>query len=107
MQQYMNAHPTCALLHSCYAVQVHAGQEVVERGAYRWVRHPSYTAGILLFAGIGVALGNWASVAASLAIAVFGYLYRVAVEERALVATLGTVYEEYMKRTRRFIPFVL
>jgi Putative protein-S-isoprenylcysteine methyltransferase len=36
-----------------------------------------------------------------------GYLYRVRVEESALVTGLGESYRQYMQRTKRFIPFVI
>jgi protein-S-isoprenylcysteine O-methyltransferase Ste14 len=90
-----------------YDVRVAAAQPVVERGAYRYVRHPSYAAGILLFAGIGLALGNWLSLAISSLLPILAYWYRIAVEERALVETLGPAYVEYMKRTKRLIPFLI
>lgn len=90
-----------------YDVQVGAEQPVIERGAYRWVRHPSYTAGILMFLGIGLALGNWVSLTLLLATVVAAYAYRVRVEERALLASMGDRYAAYVKRTRRFIPFVI
>jgi protein-S-isoprenylcysteine O-methyltransferase Ste14 len=35
------------------------------------------------------------------------YGYRVSVEERALVAVLGDRYRAYMRRTKRFVPFVV
>ena len=38
---------------------------------------------------------------------VAGYVYRVRVEERALMATLGDTYRDYTKATKRFIPFVI
>ena len=85
-------------------VMVRATQPVVEVGAYRWVRHPSYTAGALMWIGIGLALANWASVAALAVTTVLAYGYRVRVEERALVETIGAPYREYMARTRRFVP---
>ncbi len=88
-------------------VMVRPGQQVVHRGAYRWIRHPSYTAGMLLFAGTMLALGNWLSVAIVLGISILSYLYRVRVEERALVETLGDPYRAYMQRTKRFIPGIL
>ena len=88
-----------------FAVRVAAGQTVVDRGAYRYVRHPSYTAGLLLFIGIGLALGNWISLAAGV-LPVFGYVYRIRIEEQALVDGLGAAYATYMKRTRRLIPFL-
>ena len=60
-----------------------------------------------MFIGIGLALCSWIS----LAILFFAHCYlygrRVAVEERALLDTLGAPYREYMSRTRRFIPFVI
>jgi len=82
-------------------------QAVVQHGPYRFVRHPSYTAAFLMFIGIGLALCSWIS----LAILFFAHCYlygqRVAVEERALLETLGAPYREYLSRTSRFIPFVI
>ncbi|HZT78327.1 MAG TPA: isoprenylcysteine carboxylmethyltransferase family protein [Vicinamibacterales bacterium] len=89
------------------SVIVSPEQLVIERGAYRNVRHPSYTAGMILFLGIGLALANAISVAVLLAIVAMTYVYRVRVEERALAAVIGDPYRQYMRRTRRFIPFVV
>jgi protein-S-isoprenylcysteine O-methyltransferase Ste14 len=88
-------------------VRARADQPVIDRGAYRWVRHPSYTAGILMFAGIGVALGSWASAAIMLIASFAVYSYRVSVEERALVEAIGEPYAAYMKTRKRFIPFIV
>ena len=87
-------------------VIVRADQAVVDRGAYRYVRHPSYSAGLLIFAGIGLALANGIGLMILLLIVIGGYAYRVRVEERALATTIGDPYREYMQRTRRFIPFL-
>ena len=88
-------------------VVVKPEQQVIERGAYRWVRHPSYTAGMMLFAGSMLALANWLSVVVVLCGAIVAYSYRVHVEERALLETLGEPYRDYMRRTKRFIPLFL
>ena len=88
------------------AVIVRPEQHVVERGAYRYVRHPSYTAGMIMFVGIGFALANWISLAGVVAAVSLVYGYRVAVEERALAAVIGDPYRRYMQRTKRFVPFV-
>ncbi|HEY8175285.1 MAG TPA: isoprenylcysteine carboxylmethyltransferase family protein [Gemmatimonadaceae bacterium] len=88
-------------------VQVRANQPVIDVGAYRLLRHPSYTAGLIMFAGIGLALGNWASLVAAVVIPWAAYAYRVRAEERALLATLGEPYRAYMRRTKRFIPYVI
>jgi protein-S-isoprenylcysteine O-methyltransferase Ste14 len=34
------------------------------------------------------------------------YGYRVGIEERALLATIGDSYRRYMSRTKRFVPFL-
>ena len=83
------------------------GQQVVERGAYRWIRHPSYTAAALVYAGSILALGNWLSLIIMLMPVALTYGYRVHVEERALVETLGEPYREYMRRTKRFVPMII
>jgi protein-S-isoprenylcysteine O-methyltransferase Ste14 len=87
-------------------VSTSPGQVVVESGPYRWVRHPSYTGGLLTLLGVLVCCVNWASLAA-LIVAVAGYAYRIGIEEKALETHLGAAYADYMRRTRRLIPFVI
>jgi protein-S-isoprenylcysteine O-methyltransferase Ste14 len=87
-------------------VRASAEQPVIQQGAYRWVRHPSYTGGMLMYLGTGIALTNWLSAAIIALTGGAAYLYRVRVEEQALRANLGVRYEEYMRRTKRFVPFV-
>ncbi|HMD36984.1 MAG TPA: isoprenylcysteine carboxylmethyltransferase family protein [Vicinamibacterales bacterium] len=88
------------------AVVVSPEQTVVERGAYRYVRHPSYTAGAIIFLGVGLALANWISIAVLMTIVPIVYGYRVVVEERALADVIGEPYRQYMCRTKRFVPLV-
>jgi protein-S-isoprenylcysteine O-methyltransferase Ste14 len=88
------------------SVQVSSDQSVVQDGPYRWLRHPSYTGGMLAAAGVGLALGNAVSFACLLAASLAGFGYRIAVEEKALIETLGEPYRAYSARTKRLIPFV-
>jgi protein-S-isoprenylcysteine O-methyltransferase Ste14 len=60
-----------------------------------------------MFTGIGIALGNWISAAVLFLVHCLLYGIRVSVEERALLATLGEPYRDYMSRTKRFIPHVI
>ncbi len=87
-------------------VRASSEQQVVTRGAYSILRHPSYTAGILLNAGVGLALGSWASALLMTAVSVAVYGYRIAVEERALLAAIGEPYREFLATRKRLIPFV-
>jgi protein-S-isoprenylcysteine O-methyltransferase Ste14 len=88
-------------------VRVRPDQRVVTDGPYRWVRHPSYSAGTLLAVGMGITLGTWLGALAGGVLTLIGYAYRVSVEERALLHGLGDSYRSYMLQTKRFIPFVL
>ena len=87
-------------------VKVAAGQTVIQEGAYRWVRHPSYTGGMLMYLGTGLALTNWLSALVLTVVGAAGYAYRVRVEEQALIAALGEPYRDYMRRTKRFVPLL-
>lgn len=92
--------------HFTSTVAAEPGQPVVERGAYGWVRHPSYTAGLLLHLGYGLALGSWGSTLVVLGVCAAVYAYRIAVEERVLAEVLGEPYRDYMRRHRRLIPYL-
>lgn len=85
-------------------VQVEGDQQVVTRGPYRWVRHPSYTGLLLICTGLGVGLGNWLSLLVCAGGPALGLLPRIAVEEAELVRVLGDRYREYRRTTRRLVP---
>ena len=88
-------------------VRARADQLVIRTGPYRLVRHPSYTAGMMMNIGIGLALGSWASFALLTIATIATYMYRVRVEERALLNTIGEPYRDYMKESKRFIPYIV
>ncbi len=87
-------------------VAVRSTQPVVQAGPYRLVRHPAHSGMLLTLLGVGLALANWASIVAILAGGLIGLLYRVRVGESALTVELSQPYVDYMRHTRRFIPFV-
>lgn len=78
--------------------------ELVEDGPFAVVRHPVYSGGILVFAGIALALSPWA-LAGTATLTVLWAL-KASVEERFLGARYPA-YADYCTRTRsRLIPFV-
>jgi protein-S-isoprenylcysteine O-methyltransferase Ste14 len=88
-------------------VAIHADHPVVEKGPYRFVRHPSYSGLLLAFVGLGVSFQSWLSVLVLLAPIVPAVANRVAKEERALLSFLGPPYAAYCARTKRFVPGVV
>lgn len=72
-------------------------------GPYRWVRHPLYTVGTILFISFGIMADNW--FIAALGILTFiAMAARTPQEETNLIEKFGDEYREYMKRTGRFMP---
>jgi protein-S-isoprenylcysteine O-methyltransferase Ste14 len=89
-----------------FDVAIQGGQALIETGPYRFIRHPSYSGALVSLAGFGLALGNWAGLAAGLCCLGSAYAYRIPVEEAALASALGDGYTQYMRRTRRLVPFL-
>jgi protein-S-isoprenylcysteine O-methyltransferase Ste14 len=87
-------------------VATRPGQAIVQSGPYGRIRHPSYTGALLTLLGILVCCANFASLAA-IVLALAGYAFRIRVEEGALATQLGSPYVEYMRRTKRLIPFLI
>jgi protein-S-isoprenylcysteine O-methyltransferase Ste14 len=88
-------------------VRAEQDQPVISTGPYRWVRHPSYTAGMMMFIGIGLALGSWVSFFLLAVGSIATYSYRVVIEERILLQTIGEPYAAYMQGRKRFIPHIV
>ena len=87
-------------------VMTSPGQQVVDVGPYRYVRHPSYTGLLLTLFGLLLCQTNWLSLACFL-IALPGFAYRIGVEEGALARAIGQPYIDYMGRTKRLVPFLV
>lgn len=85
-------------------VRVIPEQTVVDRGPYRWVRHPSYTGLLLTLIGLGLALGNWLSLLALAILPTIGLVVRIRIEEQALLSVLGDRYRGYAEHRPRLIP---
>jgi protein-S-isoprenylcysteine O-methyltransferase Ste14 len=89
-----------------HTVMVSSDQPVVTNGPYRVLRHPSYTGIILAAIGIGLASANWADLAGLLLITLTAMLWRIRIEEAALMTTLGDRYRAYAAQHKRLVPLV-
>ena len=85
-------------------VALASDHRLVEAGPYRLVRHPSYTGSLLAFLGFALTIGNWLTVVVIMLPIFLAFVYRMKVEERALLAGLGENYAAYLRRTKRLIP---
>jgi protein-S-isoprenylcysteine O-methyltransferase Ste14 len=84
-------------------VAIRKGHTLVTRGPYRWMRHPLYTFGALLFVGFSLIAANGFIAAAGL----LGFVMlaiRTPNEEAHLIEKFGDEYRAYMRRTARYLP---
>lgn len=81
-------------------------QKLNRSGLYRFVRHPSYLGLILVFLAVGIHSRNWLSLAVAVVPATAAVLYRIHVEESALIRAFGEEYIDYSKVTKRLLPGV-
>ncbi|HEV2638687.1 MAG TPA: isoprenylcysteine carboxylmethyltransferase family protein [Actinocrinis sp.] len=81
-------------------------QPVITSAPYRVLRHPSYTGLLLYIIGIGLIWDNWISLAAATVLMSIPLVYRIRVEEKALLEDLGDPYRAFASRRKRLIPFV-
>jgi protein-S-isoprenylcysteine O-methyltransferase Ste14 len=86
-------------------IKVEEGQKVVDTGLYAIVRHPMYSATILLFGMIPLILGSW------YACIIFAFYPAIIIvrlkDEEALLKKELAGYEDYCQKVRfRLFPFV-
>lgn len=87
-------------------IRIQTDRGVVTTGPYVFVRHPGYTAGILIIAASGPALGSWLAAAIVVIFSLPFLLYRTIVEDRILQVELAG-YSDYAARVRwRLLPGV-
>lgn len=81
------------------------GAILITGGPYRWIRHPMYSALMLMMLGIAGYNGHPSNVAGAVLVAL-AVIAKADVEERLLLSVFAN-YASYRARTRRFVPFVV
>ena len=85
-------------------VSIGSDQQIVQTGIYRCIRHPSYLGSLLSFLGLSVAFNNWLTALLIFPPILAAFIYRMRIEEEALMTSFGDAYGSYMQKTSRLIP---
>ena len=85
-------------------VSIEQGHRLITSGPFRWIRHPAYTGMLITDASVILGLGTWVGALVMLLLLLPAALYRIRVEERALLDTFGDEYRAYMQRTALLFP---
>ena len=86
--------------------QIIEGHKVVDRGLYRFIRHPIWLSFFLIASGVPILLRSAAGLLILIIIVTPAWLYVIKKEEEFLLSMLGDEYRSYIGRTKRLIPFV-
>lgn len=86
-------------------LEIRDKHRLVDTGPYSLVRHPMYSSFLLLALGQMFLLSNWIVGLAGLLGFSALFFFRVGREERMMLETFGSDYGDYMKKTRRIIPY--
>ena len=78
--------------------------KLVTNGPYNFIRHPMYAAVLIAMIGIAINTGTWFSYI--LWFVLFIDLYMKMQFEEKLLLMKFSEYEKYMRRTKRFLPFL-
>jgi protein-S-isoprenylcysteine O-methyltransferase Ste14 len=71
---------------------------------YAWIRHPSYTAMMIVILAYALTTHHWLAGGLGLASAWFGFQYRIYHEEKALQEQFGEEYAAYRNKTGMWFP---
>lgn len=88
------------------AVTVKQGHQLIRRGPYALVRHPIYTGLLSMVAGTALVIGEVRCIAAFVVAAV-AFHVKSRMEERFMMERFGAQYEDYRRRVKALVPWVL
>ena len=82
-------------------------QALITSGPYQFIRHPIYTAFILILGSTFLISANWLIGLTWAGMTILDIASRIGFEESLMVEYFGDQYREYMKKTGRLLPKVL
>ena len=81
------------------------GHELIERGPYRFVRHPIYTGLMAMFLATSIAFGYLGGLVAII-LAFASFWIKWSEEEKLMRQHFPEQYRSYERRVKRIVPFV-
>ena len=82
-------------------------QTLITSGPYRTIRHPIYTAFILILGSTLFISSNWLIGLCWAGMTILEVVSRIGFEESLMLEFFGEQYREYMKKTGRLLPKVI
>jgi protein-S-isoprenylcysteine O-methyltransferase Ste14 len=84
-------------------VTILGDHQLIQRGLYAHIRHPSYLGALITFLGVGLGMCNGLSLLIVFLPILGAFLYRIRVEEQALQQRFGQEYTVHCDSTKRLV----
>jgi len=86
-------------------VRILPEHKLIRHGIYKYIRHPGYLGELLLYFSVPLLFHSLYGFLVMVFLIPF-ILYRIRVEEQMLIEKFGDEYRDYMRKSKRFIPYV-
>jgi len=79
---------------------------LIQKGLYKFIRHPGYLGTILVWGACGLAMQNEIVCIIAIILLSIAYYHRITTEEKMLTEKFGNEYILYRKSSWRLFPFI-
>jgi protein-S-isoprenylcysteine O-methyltransferase Ste14 len=86
------------------SLELRENHQLVLSGIYKSIRHPMYAAIFVYALAQALLLANWVAGPGCLVAFILMLVFRLRPEERIMLGRFGKPYQDYMVKTKRFIP---
>jgi len=86
-------------------VTVQKDHQLITSGLYRHVRHPRYLGIVCFMSGISLVFRSWLGVVLAL-MTLTVLIWRISDEEKLMHSEFGAAWEDYVRKSKRLIPFI-
>ncbi len=87
-------------------LEIRKDHKLIITGPYKYIRHPMYTVIWIWVLFQGIILSNWAVMIVGILTWSILYFIRLPEEEKLMIEEFEEEYKDYMKRTKKIIPWI-
>ena len=85
---------------------LNADHQLVQSGAYRFVRHPIYASMLCMLLGTGLLVTPASLLPISVVLFLIGAEIRIRIEDALLASRFGGEFQDYQRRVPAYLPFI-
>jgi protein-S-isoprenylcysteine O-methyltransferase Ste14 len=90
-----------------YTLKIFDNHKLITKGPYKFIRHPMYTAFLILHSSIFLITGNWFIGIIWIVGLIFIIMLRIRKEEKMLIEKFGDTYRKYISTTGILCPSLI